>query len=37
MILGLTIVYVRWCIDYEKKIGNEKTYQYEFGKNILMN
>ena len=38
VILGVTIAYMRWCIHYEKKkIRNEKTYRYEFGKNILMN
>ena len=44
MILGVAIAYVRWCIEYGKKhththttICNDKTYRYEFGKNILMN
>ena len=42
VILGVTIAYMRWCIDYEKKkkkkkICNDKTYRYEFGKSILMN
>ena len=31
--LGVTKAYVRWCIYYgEKKICNDKTHRYEFGK-----
>ena len=31
VILGLTIAYVRWCIDYGIK-SNDKIYRYKFGK-----